>query len=167
MTSLDNSKLGSSNVKSIDIGCKTSKSLLGAVRSANNITLAFHTHLLHQQRQRDTNTYLIKVLILTVSTSYSFFSASLICLLFALTSTINTNVLFSSIFFIALSVFNGWIMTFCASRRGSWGTERRGYFGARDRRSVLGRWKVVFRRTLRTLCELTCLWETGRQRWEC
>lgn len=64
-------------------------------------------------------TYLIRVLILTQSTSYNFFNASLICLLFALTSTINTSVLFSSIFFIALSVFNGWITTLLASRRGT------------------------------------------------
>lgn len=52
-------------------------------------------------------TYLISVLTFTQSTSYSFFSASLICLLFALISQMKTRVLFSSIFFIALSVFSG------------------------------------------------------------
>ena len=56
-------------------------------------------------------TYLISVLIFTQSTSYNFFNASLICLLFALTSQMNTSVLFSSIFFIALSVLRGLIIT--------------------------------------------------------
>lgn len=64
-------------------------------------------------------TYLTSVLIFTVSTSYNFFSASLICLLLLFTSHTNTSVLFSSIFFIALSVFNGFIMTLWWSRRGS------------------------------------------------
>ena len=63
-----------------------------------------HSHL-------SPKTYLTSVLIFTQSTSYNFFRASLICLLFALTSQINTSVLFSSIFFIALSVFRGLIMT--------------------------------------------------------
>ena len=52
-------------------------------------------------------THLINVLIFTQSTSYSFFKASFICLLLALTSQMNTKVLFSSIFFIALSVLSG------------------------------------------------------------
>ena len=47
-------------------------------------------------------------------------------------------------------------MTFEASRRGSCGTDLRGYFGARESVRVLGRWKVVLLRTLRALCELTC-----------
>lgn len=51
----------------------------------------------------------IRVLILTVSTSYNFFNASLICCLLALVSTMKTRVLFSSIFFMALSVFRGWM----------------------------------------------------------
>jgi hypothetical protein len=98
----------------------------------------------------------MSVLILTVSTSYSVFNACLICLLFALTSTINTRVLFSSIFFIALSVFNGCTITLLASRRGTCGIDLRGYLGERESVRVLGRWKVVLVRTLRTLCELTC-----------
>lgn len=102
------------------------------------------------------NAYRMSVFSLMVSTSYSFFSASLICLLFALTSTMNTSVLFSSIFFIALSVFNGWMMTLEASRRGWCGIDLRGYLGARDSWSVFGWWKDVLVRTLRVLCELTC-----------
>ena len=54
--------------------------------------------------------------------------------------------------------------TLAASRRGSWGTDLRGYLGARESVSVLGRWKVVLFRTLWALCELTCCRkETGRQ----
>lgn len=67
-----------------------------------------------------------------------------------------TRVLFSSIFFIALSVFKGWIRIFCWSIPVSLLTDTRGYFGARERVRVFGRWKVVEVRTLRTLCELTC-----------
>jgi len=103
------------------------------------------------------------VLILSTSTSYNFFNDSLICLLFALTSTMNTSVLFSSIFFIALSVLSGWMMTLEASRRGSCATDLRGYLGARESVRVFGRWKEVLVRTLRTLCELTCGVKTGRQ----
>jgi len=77
------------------------------------------------------------------SPSYCFFRASLICLLFALTSTMNTRVLFSSIFFIALSVLRGWMRIFAASRRGRWGIDLREYFGARESSRVLGRWKDV------------------------
>lgn len=84
-------------------------------------------------------TYLTSVLILTVSTSYNFFSASLICRLFAFTSQMNTKVLFSSIFFIADSVFRGWMITLWWSRRGSWGTDLRGNLGERESCSVLGR----------------------------
>ena len=97
------------------------------------------------------------MLIFTASTSYNFFTASLICRLFAFTSTMNTKVLFSSIFFIALSVLRGLINILCSSRRFSCGTDFRGYLGERESRSVFGRWKVVDNRTLRTLCELTCL----------
>src|ERR1700734_3265368 len=97
----------------------------------------------------------MRVLILTVSTSYSFFKASLICLLFALTSTMKTSVLFSSIFFIALSVFNGWLISLWCSSLGSWGIDFRGYFGAMERTRVLGLWKVVERRTLRAFCACT------------
>ncbi len=147
---LDNRKLGRSNVERIHIRRQLRECLLRAVRPT------------HPLAKRSSNTrfisiaYLIKVLIFTHSTSYNFFNASLICLLFALTSTMNTNVLFSSIFFIALSVFNGCTMTFPASRRGTCGTDLRGYLGARESCSVFGRWKEVVVRTLRTLCESTC-----------
>lgn len=78
-----------------------------------------------------------------------------------------TKVLFSSIFFIALSVFNGWMMTLLASSLGSCGTDLRGYLGARESVRVFGRWKEVDVRTLRTLCELTCCEEKQAvRRWE-
>lgn len=96
------------------------------------------------------------MLTLTQSTSYSFLSAFLIWRLLARTSTMKTSVLFSSIFFMADSVLSGLMSTVCSSRRGSCGTLLRGYLGFRLRRRVLGRWKVVLRRILRTLCELTC-----------
>ena len=146
---------------------QTMASLVAAISSAStsgvSLAKAFfepsgllnHQHQEPPQSGRE-NTHLISVLTLTHSTSYSFFNASLICRLFALTFTINTSVLFSSIFFIALSVFNGCTMIFSASRRGACGIDLRGYFGARESVSVFGRWKVVDVRILRTLCELTC-----------
>lgn len=36
------------------------------------------------------------------------------------------------------------------------GIDLRGYLGERESVRVFGRWKVVLKRTLRTLCELTC-----------
>ena len=51
--------------------------------------------------------YLIRVLTLEASISYNFFTEALICGLLALTSTINTSVLLSSIFFMADSVVKG------------------------------------------------------------
>lgn len=47
-------------------------------------------------------------------------------------------------------------MTLEASKRGSCGTDLRGYLGERERVRVFGRWNEVLVRTLRTLCELTC-----------
>lgn len=43
-----------------------------------------------------------------------------------------TSVLFSSIFFMADSVFRGCTMILCSSRRGSCGIDLRGYLGARE-----------------------------------
>lgn len=83
------------------------------------------------------------MLILTVSMSYSFFSDALIWALLDLMSTMKTSVLFSSIFFMALSVLSGWMTILCSSRRGAWGMALRGYLGARASCRVLGRWKVV------------------------
>ncbi len=71
-------------------------------------------------------THRINVLIFTHSTSYSFRSASRICRLLALTSTMKTSVLFSSIFFMADSVLSGCTMTWCSSRRGACGMDLRG-----------------------------------------
>lgn len=51
--------------------------------------------------------YLMRVLTLEASISYNFFTEALICGLLALTSTINTSVLLSSIFFMADSVVKG------------------------------------------------------------
>jgi hypothetical protein len=102
----------------------------------------------------------MRVLILTQLTSYCFLRAAAIWRLLALTSTMKTRVLFSSIcryvslrmlsikivvyrtFFMADSVLSGWIRTLEASMRGSWGTDLRGYLGARDSWRVLGLWAV-------------------------
>lgn len=54
--------------------------------------------------------YLIRVLTLATSMSYSFLTACLIWCLLALTSTMNTSVLLSSIFFMADSVVKGNLM---------------------------------------------------------
>lgn len=71
-------------------------------------------------------------------------------------STRKTRVLFSSIFFIALSVFRGWMMILCSSRRGTWGMDLRRYLGERESWRVLGRWKLVEVRTLRLAWALSC-----------
>jgi hypothetical protein len=99
----------------------------------------------------------IKVLILRVSTSYNFLTASLICLLLLFKSTMNTKVLCSSIFFMAVSVFKGCWMVLNWSILGKWLTDFRGYLGARARARVLGRWKETEVRTLRTEVELVPL----------
>ena len=95
------------------------------------------------------STHLIKVLILAASTSYIFLTASLMCLLLAFKSTINTKVLLSSIFFMADSVFKGCWIVLNWSIRGRWGTLFRGYLGSRASRRVFGRWKETEVRTLR------------------
>ena len=59
--------------------------------------------------------YLIKVLTLATSISYSFFTAARTWCLLAQVCTMNTNVLLSSIFFIAASVVNGNLMILNAS----------------------------------------------------
>ena len=54
--------------------------------------------------------YLISVLTLAAWMSYNFFTASLICFLLAVSPTMKTRVLLSSIFFIADSVVRGNLM---------------------------------------------------------
>jgi hypothetical protein len=147
---LDNGELGGGDVQSVNVRSKAGEGLLGAVRPEKYVS----SHV--TSRSFLDKAYLIMVLICTTSTSYNFFRASLIWRLLALTSTMKTRVLFSSIFFMALSVLSGWMMTLEASRRGWCGIDLRGYLGARDRVRVLGRWKEVDVRTFLTLCELTC-----------
>lgn len=62
--------------------------------------------------------------------------------------------LFSSICFIADSVFSGMSTILYASKRGDFGTERRGYLGARLSLRVFGRKKWVLVRTCLTLSPL-------------
>merc|ERR1719409_2649443 len=93
----------------------------------------------------------MSVLILEVCTSYMECTASLICRLLARTSTRNTSVLISSIFFIADSVVTGQTMIRCLSNETGWTTDLRGYFGSRGLIRVFGRKKCTFRRTFLTL----------------
>ena len=92
-----------------------------------------------RENEESESTHRMRVLIFAAWTSYSFFTASLICLLFDLMSTMKTNVLCSSIFFIALSVFKGLTIVRNWSMRGAWLTLFLGYLGSRGRRRVLGR----------------------------
>ena len=62
------------------------------------------------QQVEDKHRYLIRVFTFSAWTSYSFLTASLICLLLAVSETMNTRVLLSSIFFIADSVVRGNLM---------------------------------------------------------
>lgn len=61
-------------------------------------------------KELDHSSYLIRVLTFATSISYNFLTACLIWCLFALTSTMNTSVLLSSIFFMADSVVKGNLM---------------------------------------------------------
>ena len=74
--------------------------------------------------------------------SYIPLTADLIFALVARTSTMNTSVLLSSIFFIADSVVSGNLRIWYESSLLTRGTERREYFGLRSRRSVFGRWNT-------------------------
>lgn len=78
---------------------------------------------------------------ITLATSmlYSFLTALLIWCLLAFTSTMNTSVFVSSIFFIADSVVSGFLMMVKASSLFRLGTAFRGYFGFRGCFSVDGR----------------------------
>lgn len=159
---LDDCQFRSGDIESVHVRRQPCKCLLGSIwpafghnRSASYLKRPFVFRSHFSAQNREVNTYLISVFILTQSTSYNFLSASLICLLFALISTMNTKVLFSSIFFIALSVLRGWMITLWWSRRGTWGTDFRWYLGVRGSRRVLGRWKVVVCRILRALWEWT------------
>merc|ERR1711965_452896 len=71
--------------------------------------------------------------------SYMALTASLICRLFAATSTINTKGLLSSIFFIALSVVKGYLMTRYLSIFARAGAAFNAYLGA------FGGWKLLGR----------------------
>merc|ERR1719330_1992720 len=77
-------------------------------------------------------------------TSYIACTASLIFTLFALMSTMNTNVFTSSIFFIADSVVTGYWMTRYLSILERISTDLLGYFGSRFLFNVLGRKKCTF-----------------------
>ena len=101
--------------------------------------------------------YLISVLTLATSTSYNFFTAPLIFGLFARTSTINTSVLLSSIFFIADSVVSGCLMIVNWSSLFVRGIDTRGYFGCRGNFSVFGRWNWTDVRTFRFAVDFTPL----------
>ena len=75
-------------------------------------------------------------------------TASLICRLFAATSTINTKVLLSSIFFIALSVVKGYLMTRYLSIFARAGAAFNAYLGAFGGWKLLGRSHWTFVRRL-------------------
>lgn len=132
------------NVQSVVVGGQSDVGLLLTVRSKallSALMLSYHS---------PSATYRIRVLTLAASTSYSFLTASLICLLLLFKSTMKTKVLLSSIFFMALSVFNGCWMTRNWSIRGKWGMDFRAYLGFRRSLRVLGRWNEVVVRTFRS-----------------
>merc|ERR1719507_1706219 len=85
-------------------------------------------------------------------TSYMACTASLMLILVAFTSTINTNVLISSIFFIADSVVTGYLMMRYLSILARLSTDFLGYFGSRFRFRVFGRKKCTL--VLTFLCFL-------------
>lgn len=91
------------DIQCIVIGRKSNVGLLLAVRSIDitrDITFT-------SSSKRDSTAYLTSVFTFATSISYSFLTACLTCGLLALTSTMKTSVLLSSIFFIADSVVKG------------------------------------------------------------
>merc|ERR1719191_2043558 len=90
----------------------------------------------------------MSVFTLAAVTSYISATALLIWLLLALTSTMNTRVFNSSIFFIADSVVSGYLITRNLSMSWRPATDLRGYIGFRACFSVFGRKKWTFLRTL-------------------
>merc|ERR1719389_927825 len=90
----------------------------------------------------------ISVFTFAAVTSYICATASLIWLLFALTSTMKTRVLSSSIFFIADSVVRGYLIMRNLSMTCRFATDLRGYIGLRACFNVFGRKKWTFLRTL-------------------
>lgn len=82
-----------------------------------------------------------QITLLTFETSilYSFLTALRICGLLAFISTTKTKVFVSSIFFIADSVVKGCFIIAYTSILFRFGTDFRGYFGARASFNVLGR----------------------------
>ena len=89
------------------------------------------------------NTNLTKVLTFAISMSYNFFTASFICGLLALISTIKTSVLLSSIFFIADSVVRGCLTMANWSSLFILGADLFGNIGFLASLSVFGRWKCT------------------------
>merc|ERR1719150_1536802 len=85
-------------------------------------------------------------------TSYMAWTASLMLILVDFTSTMNTSVLISSIFFMADSVVTGYWMMRYLSILGRTSTDLLGYFGSRFLLRVLGRKKCTLVLTL--LCFL-------------
>ncbi|GIL91774.1 hypothetical protein Vretifemale_19371, partial [Volvox reticuliferus] len=83
--------------------------------------------------------------------SYMRSTASLICFLLALRSTMNTRVLLSSIFFIADSVVSGYLRTAYWSSFWRDGVLILGYLPSRVRFRVLGRWNTTEYRGFRLL----------------
>lgn len=86
---------------------------------------------------------LMRVLILSTLTSYSFLTASAIWCLLARTSQIKVSVLYASIFFIDDSVPNGCLITANWSNLFSLSIDLRAYFGLRASFSVLGKRNLV------------------------
>ena len=136
------------------VGSESDVGLLLSVRSGYPQEKSMDISADAASNEEGAKTHRIKVLIFKASTSYNFLTASLICLLLLFKSTMNTNVLFSSIFFMAVSVFKGCWMVLNWSILGKWLTDLRGYRGDRARARVLGRWNETEVRTLRTEVEL-------------
>lgn len=97
------------------------------------------------------------MLTFATSTSYNFFTAPLILGLFARTSTMNTSVLLSSIFFMADSVVKGCLMMANWSSLFVLGIDTRGYLGCRGNFKVFGRWKWTDVLTFRFAVDFTPL----------
>lgn len=94
-------------------------------------------------KKRRNSIYLIRVLTFLVCMSYIFLTAALIFFLSARMSTMKTRVLLSSIFFIALSVVNGYLSIWKWSSLHLPGALMRGYLGFLGLDKVFGLWNVT------------------------
>jgi hypothetical protein len=129
---LNEVELGGGNVERIDISGKAGEGLLGAVWSDEGVDLDAVDVVLLLKSGSDLA--LVGLDIADEDEGVVLLDLDQVISLYA-SSCVHRG---SRTFFMADSVLSGWIRTLEASMRGAWGTDLRGYLGARDSSRVLG-----------------------------